>query len=233
MNSTGYLFKLQTIDTQLSKIRQRLEEIARLLDDDEAVRQAKDRVSRTQASVKTARSQLKQIEDTVASRRIKKEQGEAMMYSGKVKNPKELQDLQNESAALKRAISTLEDQQLEAMLNLEEVEEANSRAESELTSLQAADSHQKASLRGEQSALQKDEERLLVEREMVAGQVAPEMLSRYDRLRQQKRGVAVALIVDGSCRACGAEINPAEQQAARSPNQMVVCSSCGRILYAE
>ena len=232
MNPTVYLFKLQSIDTQLTKIRQRLEEIGTLLGDDTAIRQAQDQVTRTQATVKSAHNQLKQIEDAVASRRNKKEQSESMLYSGKVKNPKELQDLQNESAALKRAIGNLEDQQLEAMLELEEAEKVHNQAARELAELQASDTQQKASLRGEQSALQKDEARLLVEREMVAAQVSEEMLSRYDRLRKQKRGVAVAAISDGSCRACGAAITPAEQQAARSPSQMVLCPTCGRILYA-
>lgn len=232
MNPTGYLFKLQTIDTQLARIRQRLEEIETLLGEDSALRQAQTQVVHAEAEVKSARSQLRQIEDAVASRRAKKEQSESILYSGKVKNPKELQDLQSETAALKRAISNLEDQQLEAMLKLDEVEEAYQKAASKMTALQASDTQEKASLRGEQSALSKDQERLLVEREMVAAQVPPETLNRYDQLRLKKRGVAVAAVADGSCRACGASITPAEQQAARSPNQMVYCSSCGRILYA-
>lgn len=232
MNPTGYLFKLQTIDSQLTKIRQRLEEITTLLGEDAVIRQAKNQVAHAEAEVKTARNQLKQIEDAVASRSTKKEQSESMLYGGKVKNPKELQDLQSESAALKRAISNLEDQQLEAMLKLEDAEEALQKLASKLAALQASDTQEKARLRGEQSSLLKDKERLFVEREMVSVQVPPETLHRYDQLRQKKRGVAVAAISDGSCRACGASITPAEQQAARSPNQMVFCSTCGRILYA-
>ncbi len=89
-----------------------------------------------------------------------------------------------------------------------------------------------ASLRGEKSQLQKDIERLQAERAPIASQIHPEPMQIYDRLRRQKKGLAVAGIVDSCCTGCGSTLTQAEWQAARSPQQITYCPFCGRLLYA-
>jgi predicted nucleic acid-binding Zn-ribbon protein len=53
----------------------------------------------------------------------------------------------------------------------------------------------------------------------------------YEQLRKLKRGVAVATVADNSCAACGSTLSSAQLHAAKSPNQLTRCESCGRILY--
>ncbi len=76
-----------------------------------------------------------------------------------------------------------------------------------------------------------DLERFFIERNAVAGAIPAAELSLYDQLRQQRRGVAVAVISDNSCEACGSTLSLAQIQSARSSGQVMFCPSCGRILY--
>ena len=75
--------------------------------------------------------------NNVNKQKVKIEQSEASLYSGNVTNPKELQDLQNEAAALKRYLVTLEDRQLEAMLEVETAEQSKQAALDKLEGVKA------------------------------------------------------------------------------------------------
>jgi uncharacterized protein len=98
--------------------------------------------------------------------------------------------------------------------------------------VQAHSASQSAALLGEQDTLHREVTRLDSERQAVAVAIPPSDIELYNHLRKNKRGVAVAVVSEESCLACGAGLTPAECQSARSPSQLVYCSSCGRILYA-
>ncbi len=198
---------------------------------DETIRsatQALEAAKRNQFKVQQA---LRSVEQEVQAVRIKINTSEASLYGGKIRNPKELQDIQTEIAALKRRHSVLEDSQLEAMLALDEAEGEQAAAEKGLTAAQADRATQQAGLLGEQGQLKKKLDRLQMERGATIGSILPENLEIYERLRKQKRGLAVAAIEDNACASCGTSIRPAELQVARSPEQMAYCSTCGRILF--
>lgn len=232
MSESFHLYQLQKVDSQLDQARSRLAEIARLLEQDETLLAARQQAEAAELQLKAARHALQKLEDAAGAKRIKREQSEASLYGGKIKNPKELRDLESEVASLKKIISGLEDQQLEAMVELENAESEHNNAQAQLQRVQTVLLEKQSSLMGEKSLLEKNNERLNAERMMLAGQVQQASLSTYDRLRKTKRGVAVARVEDRTCLGCGAGLTPAEEQAARSPHQMIFCSFCGRILYS-
>lgn len=232
MNEAFHLLRLQKIDTQIDQIDARLIEIKRILESDATIQQAQSQANAANSQLDTARKALREREEQVKAQKTKIAYNEAALYGGKVRNPKELQDLQNEAAALKRRLAELEDGQLEDMLAVDEAEGQHKAASDDLLKAQAAFASHSATLIGEQSRLQKDRERLLAERQPIISQLPPSLIEAYERLRRQKRGIAVAGVVDGSCTACGATLTPGDWQAARSPNQITYCYSCGRILYA-
>ncbi len=90
---------------------------------------------------------------------------------------------------------------------------------------------QNKNLLSEQFTLHKELDKLGSERTAIAGAIPQTALEYYDRLRNERRGVAVAAIVDNSCAACGAGLSPSQVQAAHAPEQMASCPSCDRILY--
>lgn len=232
MSQPFRLYRLQKIDTQLDRATARLEEIEIAISENKAVRRAQRQAEDAEAQLQGARKNLSRAEQDVRSQRNKIEQTEATLYGGKVRNPKELQDLQNESAALKRYLAVLEDRQLEAMLAVDEAQEDFERAHQELEKVQKEKSGQLADLSEEKASLLKEVSRLQVEREAAAMGIPPDDMQIYAKLRLQRNGVAVAKVSDNACAACGSTLSAALLQSARSQNQLSRCASCGRILYA-
>jgi len=167
MSGSLNLFRLQSLDTEIDQINTRLEDIDRALSDDRRMVMAKQKFEKAQQKAKELRINLKQIEDKVEAQRIKRKTTQSSLFSGKIKNPKELQDLQMESEALKRYITQLEDEQLEAMIAYEAAEEDLNQAEQNLANVNAALIEENAALLGEQSKLQDTLSRLLREKEAV------------------------------------------------------------------
>jgi len=231
MNQTLSLYRLQQIDLQIDRLQARLHTIQELLDDGAELRQLNEKVEAVEARYQTAEQLLKQAEGDVQSQHIKIEQTQSSLYGAKSHSPKELQDLQNDIASLKRHLVVLEDRQIEAMMVSETAEADLQVARAQLLVGQGGQAEKGKGLHIEQSSLNNDLDRFFVERNAVARVIPPTELTLYDQLRQQRRGIAVAVIGDNSCGACGSTLSLAQIQSARSSGQMTLCPSCGRILY--
>ncbi len=231
MNQTLSLYRLQQIDIQIDRLQTHLHSIQETLANDAELRQLNEQVITNEARNDAAELALKQAEGEVQSQQIKIEQVQSSLYGGKSHSPKELQDLQNDVASLKRQLVVLEDRQIETMIAIEKASADLETARTKLLAGQAEVAENNKGLHLEQAALKADLERFFVERNAVAGAVPPTELALYDQLRQQRRGIAVAVIGDNSCGACGSTLSLAQIQSARSSGQMTLCPSCGRILY--
>ena len=231
MNQTLSLYRLQQIDLQIDRLQARLHSIQEILDDNAELHQLSEVVQAAESRYQAAQQALKQAEEDVQSQHIKIEQTQSNLYGAKSQSPKELQDLQNDVASLKRYLVVLEDRQLDMMIASETAEEDLQRAKAELLVGQAGHAEKNKGLCVEQGVLKNDLERFFVERNAVAGAIPSTELTLYDQLRQQRRGIAVAVIGDNSCGACGSTLSLAQIQSARSSGQMTLCPSCGRILY--
>ncbi len=225
------LYRLQQIDTQLDRVSFRIEEIKNLRQKDEVFLAALEHQSNILADLKRLNNALKIAEDNVREQRIKIEISEAALYGGKVRNPKELQDLQLEIASLKKYQNVLEERQLELMLELEEVEQANIQAS--ITLSKETNRHEKKllDLSDEETVLNNELTHLSEERQAAQMAFSADEIQLYESLRKQRRGVAVARVVNKACSACGSTLNASLLQAAYSPGQISRCETCGRILY--
>lgn len=231
MSESLNLFRLQKLDSKIDQINKRLKVIEQILSDDRQVMMAQKKHEKAQADEKEKRIMLRQIEDKVEAQRIKRKKTQTALFSGNVKNPKELQDLQMESEALKRYISQLEDEQLEAMIAHETAEENLKNAEQNLKDVKGTSVEENATLVGEQSNLEEEYQKLLREREAVVQAISANTKAMYNQLREKKRGTAVATVSDGGCSICGQSLTPADLQSIRSSTRLVFCPSCARILY--
>lgn len=232
MSASLGLYRLQVVDSRMDEIRARLDEIRQILGNDEEMRRAQKHVDQSEQAHDAAMQSLKRVEAEVEQQKIKIEQSESRLYSGTVKNPKELQDAQNEVAALKRHLSTLEDRQLEAMLEEEKAAADKQSAMEARERVQARLSEQNQNLTTEKDDLDKELERFESERQAALSPLDANLLAVYDDLRQQKRGLAVAAVNEGACAACGTTLTPAQNQSARSTTEIYYCPSCKRILFA-
>lgn len=232
MSRSQNLYQLQQIDSQIDQMSARLAEIEQLLAENTNLRKAAALAQKAQEHFKAAQKSQAQAEQKVSEQRIKIEQSEATLYGGSIHNPKELQNLQKEVAALKRFLETLEERQIETMLTTDEAQQKNQEAQKILHKYRLQAERQQASLKGERAHLRQQTAQLHAQREAALPAIAAEDIALYERVRQQRSGVAVARVKDQACGACGATLTAALHQAARSPSQIVFCDSCGRILHA-
>src|SRR5664280_2567101 len=119
MNQTLSLYRLQQIDLQIDRLQARLRSIQEILDNDAEIRRLIEQVGVNEAHSKDCEQALQLAEQEVQSQHIKIEQIQSSLYGGKSHSPKELQDLQNDLASLKRHLVILEDRQIESMIATE------------------------------------------------------------------------------------------------------------------
>jgi predicted nucleic acid-binding Zn-ribbon protein len=231
MSQTLSLYRLQQIDNQMDHLRDRLQEIQKTLYDDTELRLSNEQAEKADARCLSANQVLKQAECDVQNQLIKIEQTQSSLYGGKSHSPKELQDLQNEVGALKRYLVILEDRQIEAMQESEMAEIDQQFAHAKVKTALEIRADLSKDLRKEQETTRNELERFLVQYNAVAGAIPATYLEFTSQWRQKRRGVAVAVIGDNSCGACGSNLSLAQIQSARSSDHMMLCPSCGRILY--
>ena len=231
MSRPFQLYRLQQIDSQIDWHHARIKEIDAALENNVALRQAQEGANQAEKTHQDGRKALHQAEEAVRQQRVKIEQNESTLYGGKVHNPKELQDLQNEVAALKRYLGVLEERQLDAMLLEEEIAQISAAAVAALTLAQADFEKQSGDLNGERQRLVKETAHLQEERQASVDSIEAADIGLYENLRRQRRGIAVAKVNNKACAACGSTLNMVLLHAAHSPNQLSRCDTCGRILY--
>lgn len=231
MSKTLSLYRLQQIDSQIDRLQNRLRDIQKELDDKTELLLLKEKVEKAEAHQKFSDQELKKAELDVQNMHIKIEQAQSSLYGEKAHSPKELQDLQNDVSSMKRYLTILEDHQIDAMQESETAETNLQSAKANLDAALGDREDKEKDFIQEQGGIKNDLNRSLVERNAIADAIPKNELDLYEQLRQQRRGVAVAAISENSCSACGSNLSLAQVQSARSSGQMILCPSCGRILY--
>jgi predicted nucleic acid-binding Zn-ribbon protein len=223
MSRASNLFHVQEIDTTLDAARTRLAAIEQALSGNAAVNAAQQQTLQASERFNAARIQARSLELEVQALNEKVADAEKRLYSGAITNPKELRDLEQDLASLRRRRAGVEERELEAMIG----------AETRLQQTERETLQTQGTLVEERSRLQARVAQLAAEREAVSGSMPAEDQLLYQRLRQSKNHRPVAKLDEGNCAACGEETSSARIQEARRGATLVRCTGCERILYAE
>jgi uncharacterized protein len=224
------LYYLQQIDLQILRNRKRLEEIAATLEDNTVVTAAREQVEAAQTVLAPLKTGVRNLELEIETNVQKTRSTEDRLYSGNVKNPKELQDMEQELAALKKRHGQLEDRLLEEMIAVEAAQEELDAREAELTNVTASWESQHSDLLNERAELEAKVERLHQQRETALKNVLPESLETYTQMRPKKANQPIAALRNGSCGVCGIEQTKAIEQEVQRGRSFVACLNCGRLL---
>ncbi len=232
MSQITFLYQLQTIDSEIDRIKKRIDAINTLLVADQDIRAAFAAVETSQNKHTSQMKALEKIEVEVGKNNSKIKQSETKLYSGTVKNPKELQDLQTEIKSIKNRIADLEDEQLEIMLVLEELEGDLNIKTATHSQLVAEKTKIDTLLQSEKKELEIDLQKQQTQRQPALNQISSNVLQKYDHLRKIRSGVAVSRLEDNTCSACGTSLTSADAQKVRSHDADYFCSSCKRFLFS-
>jgi len=233
MSRASSLFRLQELDLELDAGRARLGAIEQALTGDPAVKSAKQAALKAHEQFNAARVRTRAIELDAQSLSEKIADGEKRLYSGAISNPKELRDLEQDLASLRRRRAEIEEQELEAMIAAETAEGEAASCQTRLQQAERASLEAQGALTEERSRLQARVTEMMDERESISVPLPDDDRLVYQRLRQTKNHRPVARVADGSCLACGEEVSSARVQEIRRGTGLVRCTGCERILYAE
>ena len=200
------------------KLRHRLKEIEALLEQAEAYRR--------KAEALVAR---KQDEATSVSEKIEAEQ--AKVLSGAVTNPKELQNLTREIAALDRRRAALEHEELGLMEKAEAATAQVQKVKAALDEGRSKESGLIERFKQRGGEIQREIERLKAERKLLADRLTPGMLERYEAVRAAKHGIGVGVLMsDGLCSACRTQLPAGRAQDIAGGPEVGQCPNCRRIM---
>ena len=232
MSQPEALYRLQEIDLDIMRSQERLNQIADLLANDEAIQTAHTQVKAAESTLNPLKIHLRTLEHDIQSNESKTRTTEQQLYSGSVKNPKEMQDMQQEIEALKRWHGELEDTLLETMLAAEDAEAVLGEAQSNLESVVASQGEQHHLWQDERNELQAHVEQCKQRREQVLTEITPENLKIYNKMKVKKNHQPIAAMRGNTCSFCGVAQTMSIEREVRQGINLVNCSNCERILVA-
>jgi uncharacterized protein len=233
MNQSAGLHRLQALDIKIAQYNSQIAHIKTIISNENDLTRIQKELDEEKNSLHHLEQQLKETSFLTSSLRIKTEQSESSLYSGTIKNPKELQDLQSEIKSLKKQIASEEEKEFDLMLTVEKQQSVVDEHSNRFNTENALKLGQNEKLIQELSLLQKEMDKIHVEREAAEKSLQQKDLEIYNRIRQHKGGIAVVDVIDNTCSSCGAEISQAEWQKARISAEFIFCQGCGRIIYGK
>jgi uncharacterized protein len=153
------------------------------------------------------------------------------MYGGKVTSPREVEALEKEIASLKRQRDANDERILELWETLPPAKEAAERLERQIEAKKAEVAEARKRAIEEKKRLEEEFARLTKLRPEATGGISPNLLARYDAIRQKHGGLGMAEVARGvHCGGCGTLL-PERTLAGLKDDKSMTCESCHRILY--
>lgn len=233
MSESFNLFRLQQLDLDRMTILRRQKAIEKIINADTDIQKAQAELDTAQEALNLATVKYNDIHQQVEERDLKLKYSQAKLFGGQISNPKELQDLEAESKALKTYLSELAELQFVALETLEASQNTLKAAQAKLTEVKSQTATKHAKLMGEHRQLEEKLPNILFQRESLRRQISDENYKAYATLFKSKGGRAVVEVIDSCCEACGVQVAPRDIQRAKSPSDIVFCKTCGRMLYAK
>jgi uncharacterized protein len=232
MSRINALFRLQEIDSQIDNQNTIISRAEAQIADSSAVTEAKTHLEAADTALKTTRT--KQRDNEYESEKAKKhaEDLEKKLYGNLIKGAKEIENAQREIENFKKRHKELDDEGIELMLSVEAAEDELKKARAKLTQVETEKKESDAKQHELKATAETELQKLNGLRTQALKAIMPPDVPVYEKLRNQKQGVAVAEILNAKiCGKCRVEIPSSLRNNAKSGMQIVNCQNCGRILY--
>lgn len=229
MSQIDLLFRLQQLDSDIRHGKQRLGEIINAQREPETLKQTRVQTENARHNLRRWQTTHHDLELELATLTDKIQQAEKRLYSGQIKNTRELADLQSSVTLLKRQQAALEDNLLEALLELEDARQNHTVATQTWNEQQAAWQTQHTALSQEQNSLALNLGDLLEQRQALASRLDANLVAEYEAISRKRHGTGVAQLRLNMCLGCQVTV-PANTVRAAQEGRIAYCTNCGRIL---
>lgn len=227
------LFELQTLHTQIDKIRQTRGELPMEVADLE------DEVAGLETRIQKIKAELDELEDTIVTRKnmIKDALAATKKYEAQlseVKNNREYDAISKEIEIQGLEVQVSEKKIKEFSYEIQSKTEMYEKALANLNERKSDLELKKAELETITAETEKDEAVILAKADEAEKHIEERLLFAYHRLRKNaKNGLAVVTIKRDSCGGCFNQIPPQRQLDIRQRKRIIVCEHCGRIVVDE
>jgi len=229
--SVRQLYQLQCLELEIESAEQSSARAQARLDEDEELRQAKEKLEKSQSELNGLLQQQKENDWVISDITAKITVTNESLYSGRVRNPKELTSLQQELESLKHKRDPLEEKAMTLMEKIEIVQSHLGKLDVELKAVEGRLREEHKTLHVQIDELTAKLATLEEQRAQAVASISPDEVRFYSDAKKRLH-IAVARVEQGTCGTCRISLSSAELQRARS-GKVVQCSSCSRILFFE
>jgi hypothetical protein len=229
------LLELADLDAELGRLEHRRQglpehaELDRLEQRDAQLRATAASLEAEQGDLRRAQAKAEADVDQV---RLRVDRDRKRLDAGQVSSPRELENLQSEIASLARRQSDLEEVVLDVMERQEAVQGSRDAAAAERAEIAAARDIVGARRDAALAEIAEQAGKAADRRASVAGQEPPDLLTLYERMREQHGGVGAAALRRGRCEGCHLPLSTVDLNDIRAadPDEVLRCEECRRIL---
>lgn len=224
------LTRLQKLDKKIQKLEKGIAIVP------EAIIALEEIVSQGNKQAEEIREKLENVE-----KKRRHKEGELSIKEGslskyqsqlyEVKTNREYSALMIEIDSLKQENSEIENEILVLMERGDELKVAIERRKEEVREGQEKLAEEERKNQERVSNLREELRKRQGERKGQVGEIETELLSRYDKVRKGKDGLALVPVIAEACQGCFTKLPPQVINEIMQARQMVSCERCSRILY--
>lgn len=228
-NRLDLLEQLQEIDLQVDVMKTAQNNLQA---DMNGIAQALDNAREGLAGLQARAAQLEkdklELEASHAAELVNIQRSETNMKE--IKTNKEYQAVGREIAAARKQVAELEEQVLQKITQLEELNNEIAASQATLDELEQNTELRRSEKQGEIDKVQQDIDTDCLRREVITKELPANLMKRYDSLRTQRRGQAVAIARDGYCLGCNMHLPPQLYNSLFKCEELITCPHCQRML---
>ncbi len=230
----GTLRRVQQLDTETIGLKRQIDDLAGKHRLDE-LRDDLESAGRTRGEREVELSELQQKQHKLdgelelLSQKIEKE--ESRMMSGTIMNSKELSAIQAEIMSLRKKRDEMETEDLEEMEELDGFRLESKKAEELIARVTEQERLARKAYEDELAEKQRELAELEAQRDALKERLDPETVAIYEKLLEQKDGLAVVEIIQGrSCGGCRIEFSRTQIDRFQHEEGVFRCEFCRRML---
>jgi uncharacterized protein len=226
------LIALQEVEIEIFKAEDGLRELPKEVSEIESIITARKR------SLDSAEEEIASYEERKAPLEVELKENQALLDAAdarikRIKTNKEYLAMQREIDLAKKRKADLEEQVLTIMEKIEKKTSERERIKNSFETDKVILDEKMDKL----NTLMKELEAVLAEYkgkdDRLRKIVDKSLLSKYDRIKQSKKGLAVVECFDGVCRGCHMHIQPQLFNELIRGDRLINCPACQRILYVK
>ena len=224
------LLIIQERDCRIARCRRELNDIPNLkqniavkLDQHKmALKNAKTTIKTQLVAVKQREVEIETLRQQIAKLREQQFQ---------IKSNEEFKVLNREIAVLQEKIRGLEDREIELMETVEQARLEDDGLKTELAKAEGAVNGEFQRFDERLKNLEAEVQKLLLDRQDLVVGIPEDWLSRYNRVMENRKDVALVSVEKNTCGGCHMKLPPHVLQDIKRADAIITCSFCGRLLY--